>query len=135
VSIFKNAIHFINILIFSLIFNNFASMDINSKIIMWVEYCMCEAIIDIYPKITTNTDSVSSFCRMMKNSINNSSLYSKPLNKSEDRVIRYMMFRAKREYRIPDDRLSEICANFFLDEKWSKYVRVINLMKNVNYRL
>lgn len=113
-------------------------MEINSRLVIWVEYCLCEAIMDIYPKLKHQikyTDSLVGFCKRMKQSISNARLYPNPFNSYEDRVLRYMMFRAKREYRIPDDKLAEICANFFLDEKWDKYIKVIKLMEDVNYQL
>lgn len=109
-------------------------MEINSKIVRWVEYCMCEAAMDIYDKLRRNEKIYSttfhSFLGRIKESIERDNL-----SKRDERVLRYMMFRAKREYRVPTKELSEICANFFIDEKWDKYIRAIELMNKVNYQL
>lgn len=113
-------------------------MNIDSKLLVWVEYCLCEALMDVYPTVRryiSTSSSLSGFCKRMQFSLNNANLYSNPLNSVEDRVLRYMIFRAKREYRVPDDKLAQICADFFIDEKWEKYMKVIKLMDEVNYRL
>lgn len=105
-------------------------MKIDSILVVWVEYCICEASMDIYPKIKTNSTTFRSFCGRLKDSIERGSL-----GERDERVLKYITFRVKREYRIPNEELASICANFFIDEKWDKYIKVIKLMENIRYQL
>lgn len=103
-------------------------MELNPKVIKMVEYCMCEAALDIYPKLKSKASTFNNYCVVVKQSMKRGDLSSR-----DERFIGHMMYCARREFRLPEDDLSRICANFFIEERWFKYVDAIQLMRYVRH--
>lgn len=97
-------------------------MAIDSVIIRYVEYCMCENAMNLYPKIKNYSSTFSQFCNRIRDSI-----ISGELRERDVMVINHMIDCAMKEYRLKDEDLTNICTNFFIDRRWSRYIRAIEL--------
>lgn len=105
-------------------------MITNKEIINWVEYTICEKGMDIFPKSNSTSTTYRAFCERLRNSI-----VSGDLSKREVDIFNSIMVNTNRQYCLPSEEISIICANFFIDRRWGKYIRAIELMKVVKWRL
>lgn len=105
-------------------------MDLDKEIVRWVEYSICEEAMDLYPKLKSNSPSFHSFCERLSESITKANI-----SKREGNILTVIITKANKQYSLSDREISIICANFFIDKKWDKYIRAIELMKFVNWRL
>ncbi len=105
-------------------------MDIDKEIVRWVEYSICEEAMELYPKSKSLSLTFHSFCERIAESI-----LKGDLSKREVNILNVIMRRANRTYSLSDEEIGTICANFFIDKRWEKYARAIELMKCVKWRL
>jgi len=105
-------------------------MNLDKEIINWVEYTICEKGMDIFPKSKSTSTTYRAFCERLRNSI-----VQDNLSKREENILNSIMVNANREYSLPMNVITEICANFYIDRRWGRYIRVIELMKGVRWRL
>jgi len=105
-------------------------MEIDSTLKRWVEYCLCESAMELYPKLKTNSTNFRSFCERLRESIMNENL-----GKRDVKVLKFITYRAHREYRLKNGEIDIICADFFIDRRWERYIRAIELMDGINWRL
>ncbi len=105
-------------------------MDMNKEIIRWVEYSICEEAFDLFPKSKSHSTTFNSFCERLGESISRANL-----SKRETNILAVIVRKANKPYCLTDEEIGAICANFFIDKRWNKYVRAIELMKHVNWRL
>jgi hypothetical protein len=103
-------------------------MDAELKIKRWVEYSLCEWMLDAYPKAKSRSLTFDSFCERIKESI-----IRGDISKKDGKVLGYITYRANREFMLSDVEIGKICADFFIDGNWVRYVRAIRLMKDVKY--
>jgi hypothetical protein len=105
-------------------------VNLDYEIVRWVEYSICEEALDLFPKSKSNSTTFHSFCERLSESI-----IRADLSKRETNILGVIMNRANKQYCLTDEEIGIICANFFIDKKWGKYVRAIELMKCVNWKL
>lgn len=105
-------------------------MNLDKEIIRWVEYSICEEALELFPKSKSHSTTFHSFCERLRESIIRSNLSNRETN-----ILSAIIRKANKQYYLSDEEMGVICANFFIDQKWSKYVRAIELMKSVNWRL
>ena len=105
-------------------------MAVDSTMTRWVEWNICESAMEIYPKLKTNSTTFRSFCERLRES-----MIKGDLGKRDQRVLRFITYRATREYRLKPSDLDVICANFFVERRWERYIRAIELMDNIRWRL
>lgn len=105
-------------------------MALDSTMTRWVEWCICENAMEIYPKLKSNSTTFRSFCDRLRESLLNGNLGKRDL-----RVIRHLNYKVTREYRLTQKEFDEVCANFFVERKWERYIRAIELMDNIRWRL
>lgn len=105
-------------------------MEIDKEIVRWVEYSICEEAMDIYPKSKSVSTTFHSFCERLSESIIRNNLSNRECN-----ILGVITVRANKQYCLTDEEIGTICANFFIDKRWDRYVRAIELMKSVNWRL
>ena len=99
-------------------------------IINWIEYTVCEKGMDIFPRSKSVCTTYRSFCERLRDSIVRDNL-----TKREENILNSIMANANREYCLPIEVISEICANFYIDRRWDRYIKPITLMKGVRWRL
>jgi hypothetical protein len=102
----------------------------NKEINNWIEYTICEKCMDIFPKSKSTSTTFRAFSERLRNSIVRGNL-----SKREENILNSVMLNTNRQYCLPSEEISIICANFFIDRKWDKYMRAIELMKVVRWRL
>jgi hypothetical protein len=85
---------------------------------------------EIYPKLKTGSTTFRSFCERLRDSLLNGNL-----GKRDHRVIKFINYRVTREYRINQKDFDEVFANFFVERKWERYIRAIEMMDNIRWRL
>lgn len=105
-------------------------MDIDKEIVRWVEYSICEEAMDLFPKSKSNSTTFHSFCERLSESISRADLSNR-----ESNILGIIIHKANKQYCLTDEEIGTICANFFIDKKWDKYIRAIELMKYVNWKL
>lgn len=105
-------------------------MITNKEIINWVEYTICEKAMDIFPKSKSTSTTYRAFCERLR-----ASILSGDLTKREENILNSIITNTNRQYCLPDEDISTICANFFIDRKWGKYMRAIELMSVVRWKL
>ena len=105
-------------------------MDIDKEIVRWVEYSICEEAMDLFPKSKSNSTTFHSFCERLSESISRADL-----SKRESNILSIITHKANKQYCLTDEEIGTICANFFIDKKWDRYIRAIELMKCVNWKL
>jgi len=102
----------------------------NKEINNWVEYTICEKGMDIFPKSKSTSTTYRAFCERLRDSIVRGSL-----SKREENILNSIMSNTNRQYCLSNEEISSICANFFIDRKWFKYMRAIELMNVVRCKL
>jgi hypothetical protein len=105
-------------------------MNLDKEIINWVEYSICEKGMDIFPKSKSVCTTYGSFCERLRDSIVRGNL-----SKREANILDSIIANANREFCLPIEVISEICANFYIDRKWGRYIKAITLMKGVRWKL
>ena len=105
-------------------------MNLDREIINWVEYTICEKGMDIFPKSKSTSTTYRAFCERLRDSI-----VRDTLTKREKNILNSIMVNANREYCLPMNMITEICANFYVERRWGKYIKAITLMKSVRCRL
>lgn len=105
-------------------------MDIDKEIVRWVEYSICEEAMDLYPQTKSVSTTFHSFCDRLSESIIRNNL-----SKRETNILGIIVRRANKQYCLSDEQMGVICANFFIDKRWDKYIRAIELMRNVRWKL
>ncbi len=100
------------------------------EIVRWVEYSICEEALDYFNENKSHSTTFHSFCERLSESIIRSNL-----NKRETNMLIIIMYQANKQYCLTDEEIGTICANFFIDKRWVKYVRAIELMKCVKWKL
>lgn len=105
-------------------------MDIDKEIVRWIEYSICEEAMDLYPKSKSVSTTFHSFCERLSESIIRDNL-----SKREFNILGVIINKANKQYCLSDKEIGAICADFFIDKKWKKYVRAIELMKSVKWKL
>ncbi len=102
----------------------------NKEINNWIEYTICEKGMEIFPKSKSTSTTFRAFCERLRDSI-----VKNDLSRREENILNSIMLNTNRQYCLPNEEISIICANFFIDRKWGKYMRAIELMKSVRWRL
>jgi len=105
-------------------------MNLDKEIINWVEYTICEKGMEIFPKSKSTSTTYRAFCERLRDSIVRGNL-----SKREENILNSIMSNTNRQYCLTNEEISIICANFFIDRKWSKYMRAIELMSVVRWKL
>tara|TARA_R110000772_G_scaffold218574_1_gene329150 strand:- start:65 stop:382 length:318 start_codon:yes stop_codon:yes gene_type:complete len=100
------------------------------KLERWVEYSLCEWALEVYPKSKSKSATFNSFCERLKESIINDNLSIRDKN-----VLNYISYNANRIFSLNDNDIGEMCANFFINNRWSRYVKAIKYMEKVNWEL
>jgi len=102
----------------------------NKEIINWVEYTICEKGIDIFHKSKSTSTTYRAFCERLRDSIVRGNLSNR-----EENILKSIMSNTNRQYCLSDEEISSLCANFFIDRRWFRYVRAIELMSFVRCKL
>ena len=105
-------------------------MNLDREIINWVEYTICEKGMDIFPKSKSVCTTYRSFCERLRESIVRSNL-----TKREENILDSIIANTNREFCLPIEVISKICADFYIDKKWEGYIGAITLMKGVRWKL
>jgi len=105
-------------------------MILNKEIVNWIEYTICEKALDIFPKSKSTSTTYRAFCERLRNSIVRGNL-----SKREENILNSIITNTNRQYCLSNEEISIICADFFIDRKWSKYMYAIELMGGVRWRL
>ena len=105
-------------------------MNLNKEIINWIEYTICEKSMVIYSKSNSPCSTYRTWCERLRNSI-----VKGDLSNFETRILHSLMVNTNREYCLPKSVIEEICANFYVDRKWEKYIKPITLMQEVKWKL
>jgi len=105
-------------------------MTLNSEIINWVEYTICEKGMEIFPKSKSVCATYRLFCETIR-----TALLEGELNSFQEKILNSIMVNTNRQYGLSTKQISEICANFYIDRKWVKYMKAIELMKSVKWKL
>ncbi len=108
----------------------YLNMSLDKEIINWVEYTICEKGMEIFPKSKSTSTTYRAFCERLRDSIVRGNL-----SKREENILNSIMSNTNRQYCLTNEEISIICANFFIDRKWSKYMRAIELMSVVRWKL
>ena len=105
-------------------------MILNDEIVRWIEYSICEKGIDVFPKSKSVSGTYQAFSERLRLSILNNNL-----TKREANMLHSIMVNANRLYCLPMEDISVVCANFYVERKWKRYMKVIALQKHVRYKL
>lgn len=105
-------------------------MDLDEDIIRWVEYSICEEAMILYPNSKSSSSTFHHFCDRLRVSI-----ISNDLTERETNILYLLIKRVNRQYRLSDKEMGIICANFFCDKRWVRYIKAIKLMEGVKWKL
>lgn len=105
-------------------------MILNDEIVRWIEYSICEKGMDVFPKSKSVSGSYQAFSERLRLSILNNNL-----TKREANMLHSIMVNTNRLYCLPMEDISVICANFYVERKWKRYIKAIDLMKYVRCKL
>jgi hypothetical protein len=105
-------------------------MVLNKEIIIWIEYTICEKSLDIFPKSKSTSTTYRGFCERLRDSIVRDTLTSREVN-----ILNSIITNTNRQYCLSNQEISSICADFFIDRKWGRYMGAIALMSNVRWEL
>lgn len=105
-------------------------MGLDEEIVRWIEYSICEEAMILYPQSNSTSSTFYQFCDRLRNSIVREDLSDREVN-----ILYVLIKKANRQYRLSDNEMGVICANFFCDRKWVRYVKAIKLMEGVRWKL
>ena len=105
-------------------------MILNSEIVRWIEYSICEKSMDIYSKSKSYSTTYQAFSERLRISI-----LGDDLTKREENMLHSIMVNTNRLYCLPMEDISVICGNFYVDRKWKRYMKAIALQKHVRCKL
>lgn len=104
-------------------------MDSEKLFIRWVEYDFCEMVIVVYensisPRTFNKPATFDSFCLRVRDSLVKGSM-----SQWERGILLETIEHTNRIYCLSNEELGSIVSNFFLDYRWKRYVKAIEMMK------